>query len=176
MPNVIGKILLFFGSYSPLFLIFGVVYWFEEKTVSYGRIFLVLFVIGFLGTLIFLSYVKRLNSLPLKIIKVKRKDTEILNYVVAYLIPFVAIIQPEPDRKMIIAFVSFFVFLGWLYIKSNVLWVNPLLSLMGYHMYEITAENDSDFTLITKKSNIKASNLTVTKIGNEILFEKVNST
>ena len=176
MPNFIGRIILFFGSYSPLFLIFGVVYWLEEKTVSYGYVFFALFVVGILGTAIFLAYVKRLNSLPIKINKVKRKDTEILNYVVAYLIPFVAIIQPEPDKKMIIAFILFFAFLAFLYIKSNVLWINPLLSIMGYHMYEITAENDTDFTLITKKRNIKASNLIVTKIGNEILFEKVNFT
>jgi hypothetical protein len=173
MPNLLGRFLLFLGSYSPLFGICCVVFWLESNTEYLAKYFLAITLLGVFGTILFLSLNKRINPEKIEFVEVKRKDTEILNYVVAYLIPFVAIAQgKEIDIKLIVAFSLFFFFLMILYIRSNILWVNPLLSCFGYYMYEVRASNGKDFTLISKNRNIKPSEIEVANVSNEILIEK----
>lgn len=111
MPNIIGKLLLFLGSYAPLFFICGVVFLYSKQDI-YAIFSFVLFVVGVIGTWIFTTFIKKIGSRPFEIISITREDTQILSYIATYLIPFVVLIQPlqpEGDHRQLLAFGLFFI-------------------------------------------------------------------
>lgn len=93
---------------------------------------------------------KQHQTLPLgKVKQLQAADTQIIGFVITYLLPLA---KPEetPDDLRVLAFILFI--LGLAFWNSNAYHFNPLLGLLGYHFYEVTAENDIKLVLITKRS------------------------
>jgi hypothetical protein len=62
--------------------------------------------------------------------------------------------------------------IGMLYINSNMIHINPMLNLFGYHLYEVTLEDGDVHSLVTRRRVRYKETLTVIRLGDEILFEK----
>jgi len=106
----------------------------------------------------------------MQVASITRLDSESLNYIVAYVIPFLAI--PYAQDSQGIALLIFFVVLAILFVKSNMLHINPMLNLVGYHLYKVTNEEGIEFPLITRRRILRGERLSVIKLGDEILLEK----
>lgn len=65
-----------------------------------------------------------------------RKDSDTLSYLATYLIPFA--LAPPKDGYEFVALLIFIVVLAYLYVNSNMIYINPVLSAFGYHLYEVT--------------------------------------
>lgn len=77
----------------------------------------------------------------------RSRDELITTYILVYVFPFVVL-----DYSILsnwIAFVIFFVVIGIIQVRSNQLFVNPVLSVFDYRIYEIDT-GDSTITLVTK--------------------------
>ncbi|MCU1224677.1 MAG: hypothetical protein JWQ42_2770 [Edaphobacter sp.] len=94
-----------------------------------------------------------------------------MSYIVTYLLPFLAI---KLSDSMDIASLGLLLFVvGILYVNSNLIHTNPILSIMGYHLFEIEDENKKTTTLICKRSYVKTgSKIRVVSIGDYVLLEK----
>jgi len=91
-------------------------------------------------------------------------------YIVTYIIPFLVI--PFHGWKEGIALTIFFVVLGILYVNSNMIHINPMLNLCGYHLYEITDEDGGVHSLLARRSIRHRETINAAKLGDEILLEK----
>ena len=168
MPNMVFKFLLFLSSYFPLSLIMFVLYFNKEKAIAISILFVGL--IGLIGIHIYLKMVLQLGSIKVKVIQYKRKDDEAVSYIVTYVVPFLS--EPSEGFEKGIALILFFLVVGVLYINSNMIHINPMLNLSGYHLYEITNESNQTYSLISKKGILDYATLDVVKIGDKILLEK----
>ncbi|HZU42958.1 MAG TPA: hypothetical protein VE994_09825 [Terriglobales bacterium] len=156
------------SSYFPLSLIF-----FVTLVHDHWRIAIAILVIGSLGLLwmlIYLQAAQRLGAIPITIVAFQRRDAEAMAYIVTYIIPFLVI--PFHGWKEGIALAIFFVVLGILYVNSNMIHINPMLNLFGYHLYEITADDGGVHSLLARRTIRHKESLTVVKLGDDILLEK----
>lgn len=170
MPSVLTRLLLFLSSYFPLSLIFFVILVHEHRKTATG-----ILVVGFSGLVWMLLYLRKaqaLSGIQLKIAAFHRRDAEAMAYIVTYIIPFLVI--PFHGWREGIALAVFFVVLGILYVNSNMIHINPMLNLFGYHLYEIAADDGGVHSLLARRTIRHKESVTVVKLGDEIVLEKRN--
>ena len=94
-----------------------------------------------------------------------------MSYIVTYLLPFLAV---KMSDKMDLASLGLLLFVvGVLYVNSNLIHTNPILSMMGYHLFEIEDSEKKTSTLICKRQYVRTgSQLNAISIGDYILVEK----
>ena len=62
-----------------------------------------------------------------------------------------------------------FLLIGFMYVRSNLIYTNPLLNLLGYDLYEIEDHKENIMVLITKASYLKKeTNVKVINIGKNV--------
>jgi hypothetical protein len=170
MPRISTRVLLFLSSYAPLFFILALRAWTTNRDLAIG--------LGSLSTLsivslaLFLKYAFTLQSAPQIVTSVKSRDGDVMSYIVTYLLPFLAI--KLNDMMDITSLGLLLAVVGILYVNSNLIHTNPILSLMGYHLFEIEDENKKTTTLICKRTYIKVgSEIHAVSVGDYVLLEKL---
>lgn len=119
---------------------------------------------------VYLRLIGRLGPVQIKPESVQRRDGEAMSYIVSYVIPFLAV--PFSGWEQGVALAIFFVVLAILYVNSNLIHINPMLNLAGYHLYEITLDNGEVYHLIGRGRVVRGQTLLVVKAGDDILVEK----
>lgn len=169
MPSAFARTILFLSGYVPLFLIFTIQYY-----PRYGRRALIPFGIGVaaaIGLAIWLRWVKTSSPRPLVVQTVQRKDAEVIAYIFAYVFPFLGLNVEDPASTLGLA--VFFIVLMILNVSSNMIHINPALNIIGYHVYEISADDQGGHTLITRRKRlIPSTELKAVRIGDDLWMEK----
>lgn len=168
MGSIIARLLLFLSSYFPLALIFFFIFVENERWLAIS--ILSIGVIGLIGMSIYLKKVYSLGPMQIKVATIQRRDGEAMSYIVTYVIPFLSI--PFGGWKQGVALTIFFIVLSILYVNSNMIHINPMLNLAGYHIYEIALDDGGIHSLLTKRRIVRGEELSVIKIGEDILLEK----
>lgn len=149
------KLILFFSSYSPLFLIIAIlnvklkdIHKVQDIT-SQDKIFLIISMLALfmLPNAILFYLIKRVRlfqPIKEKTDSFINKNSDVMNYIVTYLIPFLSFNFDKLNQT--IAFTILILVLAIVYIHSNIFYINPILIIFGYKIYEI---NDK-FIVITK--------------------------
>lgn len=182
--NNLIRWILFFIAYYPLFLIILI-----QNSKLIDRIFehnfknfkyielndtflwgIILGLIIFLIITIFLKFQNNTNTIQYKVLSIKDISHETLNYILTYLIAFLSL--DISSHKMILSIILLLFIIGVIYINSNMLYVNPILQLLGYSIYELTAtRNNTDeecrIIVISKTGNIKKNEYIDISLVNE---------
>ena len=147
------KIGLFFSSYLPLFLILAIRNWFNiYATIFFG----IAAAYSLIWALIFFA-VKKGTAEKYKLVKVKNKVHESLNYLVPYIIAFIGFdLTKWQDWTSL--FIMLFILFA-VYSNSNLLYINPILLFFKYKIYDAEICNQLlgceksryEIILITKK-------------------------
>jgi len=149
------KLWLFLGSYTPLFVLLALLEWdnaifgaLKIATLSVNILplaFLALATVGIIATVSFLLVARTLSptSITPKIVDSHMQET--LAYLITYLIPFVGF--EFTDIPGVIANALLFLIIGFLYIQSNMIYLNPTLALMGFRVYRIQINNKDKLML-----------------------------
>ncbi len=169
MPRMSTRALLFLSSYSPLFLILSMRGWHDNRHLALGLALLAF--VSLLGLIVFLRLARSLQPSLLIVMSVKSRDGDVMSYIVTYLLPFLAI---KMNDKMDVASLGLLLLvIGILYVNSNLIHTNPILSIMGYHLFEIEDGENKTSTLICKQSYVRTgSELRTVSIGDYVLMEK----
>src|SRR5713101_6593289 len=170
MPTVLIRGMLFLSSYFPLTLIFFFLF-----IVKHPIWAIVILVIGLSGLIImilyFFQFAPRLGSIQEKVTGLQSRDGEVMGYIASYLIPFVAI--PFGGWQQGVALLIFVIVLGIVYVNSNMIHINPMLNLLGYHVYEITLEHsEAPHSLITRRRIVINESIHMIDIGDGIFLDK----
>ena len=170
MPSVLVRIMLFLSSYFPLALIFF--FLFIEQQPVWSIAILAIGVLGLVVMLLYFFYfARRFAPIQEKITGLHGRDAEPMSYIASYLIPFVAL--PFSGWQQGIALLILIVVLGIVYVNSNMIHINPMLNLLGYHLYEITVEDSKQtYSLITRRRIGRGEALHLIDIGEGIFLEK----
>lgn len=87
-----------------------------------------------------------------KVISVKNENYEVMTFIATYIIPLVCI--DLTDIKSFVVFALLVITLGMIVTKMDLYMANPTLSLLGYRLYSIKVDDNTDksYFVITKKS------------------------
>jgi len=155
MLRLIPASIIFFGSYCPLFLIL-LAQTFPIPQITYPcgfalehlhltnlrfdeplpLVHLALMVLSILSAFATHFFLKNQNlSQSIEITASKPMATELMNYVLPYVVSFMGI-DFSDERKLL----GFIIFLGWMFVltfKSGQILMNPVLILFGYRLHEV---------------------------------------
>ena len=156
------KAMLIITSFSPVLFTYGFLLYLEEGK-SFIKIFILLGIVLILVLLCWyiIERAKRcLEIVNFPIQSVKTADGEILGFLVVYLLPFVSITSDTINEPVLLFILLIFSLVAW---STNSYHVNPLLTIFGYHFYEVVTEQNVTFLLMTKNTlrNTKSINSVV---------------
>ena len=163
-----NKFILFIFSYLPLYCIlildlFDYMSWnlkkdivlFNIKCVKITTLGMIIFIFMVLITSIFLFKLiifcstKKYKSD--KIIELKKENTEIASYIVTYILPLCSL-NNSPNICLLINLVLF-IFNMIVYIRLDLIYLNPVLILFGYNVFSVKIERgEFEFHVITKET------------------------
>ena len=148
------RILLAATSLAPVVLVFGISKSESCQCLKYFLYSLTFFVILVFSCWAILEYfTKNRLSKDTDIKEVHRKDSDILSYLLIYLLPFIRSDTSVIASQPITTFACIFIIL---LVTANVgaFHVNPVLSILGFRVYSISTEN-SDGILIANSKDVK---------------------
>jgi hypothetical protein len=160
---------MFFSSFSPLFFMFAV------RTQNSGLRW-TLGGVGFVSlatTLVLLWILRGTEPTEVTVISVEAKDAEVVSYLVTYLLPFLLVV--DPNLRDIIALSLFLAVLGILYIRSNMLYVNPVLALLGYHLFLVRTREGSDSSqlwVLSKGTRVPEGPIQVVRVAGNVRLRR----
>jgi len=154
------KILLFLSSYIPLFVVLLLLHHTNKVFV----IVMVVIIAVTLGILLFLFKAsEKKGDYPDKITEFENINDIGLEYIITYIFPFLFI--NFSDLSVLLALLVIFWVIGYIYINSDLIYMNPMLNLFGYNIYkghtglgDITIISKRDVEEIRKNKIVQLSN------------------
>jgi len=120
---------------------------------------------------VFLRTAQKLSADKVSVSSVISRDGDAMSYIVTYLLPFLAVKLNDPTDVVSLGIVLFVI--GLLYVNSNMIHTNPVLNIVGYHIFEIQDGNGKTTALICKRSYIRTgSEINAISVGDYVLLEK----
>lgn len=168
MSTAAARAVLFVSSYAPLTVIFAVLFFRDRPLVA--AINLAVTALGLLGLASFLLGARRLAARQGTVASIHSRDDQVMSYIMSYLVTFLSV--AFSDARQLIALAAFFVILAYIYINANMIYVNPTLNLLGYHLYEITLQDGETYNLIARGRVRRGATLTFVTVGDDILLQK----
>jgi len=140
-----SKIILFISAFVPMYILFliNLVVELINDNLSLNKTnlivmicLLVLILVGTLGLVIIINWKGRKYSKIRIISKKNITDQHFLNYFSLFVL--LALTFDLSKFCYICVLVVILIFIGIVYIKNNIFYINPMLNIMGYSFYDIT--------------------------------------
>ncbi len=152
---------LFLSAYSPLFALLGLRILLDNYTVitewdmfSLG-VSLIFIVIIFSNFILYYLLRKSKKEDRYKHITVKHKENLnhiYLEYLITYIIPFFFFFYS--NVKDIFLLFLLLIVVCFMYLKSNLIYVNPMINLFGYNLFKIDDPFQNEYMLLTKQNKL----------------------
>lgn len=170
MSNWPVRSILFVSSYSPLLLILAVKDGFD--TTPWWYLFVGAAVASVAVLAVFMLLASNVEPHFEEMKKVKPGGGEAIGYIVTYLIPFLDV-KLSGDSELA-ALLLLLLVIGVVYVNSNLIYINPLLNVRGYRLFEVENNNGKPQWLLTKNDFIPVDTpLSVISLGDYVLMEKM---
>jgi hypothetical protein len=182
------KILLFFSAYTPLFVLLllklgsQISQWFQKLPTDNSIqpvfflfpskmefiIFLILIAIIIIPNIVLWAIISETrntnNALPVKISQIKEMNYIYIGYLMSYVIPFLSF--TFTDLFDIAAIILLLILVCFIYINSNLLYVNVMLSIFRYNLFKITDSEENEYRIITKnKNHVRTDDLLIAPVS-----------
>lgn len=169
MPTMPIRILLFLSSYLPLFFILSVLLFNKSWIIS--AICTAICVLSLLALWWYLHRChKRHQRKFTRLRNYQRRDSEVMSYIASYVVPL-ATLSLDLFSQMFIL-ITFLLVLLVLYVNSNMIYINPTLNVMGYHLYEIeTEDGELSHYYLARKRLMRNETIYYVHISDEIWLE-----
>lgn len=171
MPTIFIRCMLFISSYFPLTVILFILFVNQQPVLAW--VSLGIGVIGLAFTYAyFCIFAPKMTTIHAKITERQEREGDVMGYVASYVVPFVTL--PLNGWQQISTLCIFILVLGIIYVKSSMIRINPMLSIIGYSLYEITFENDPDtYSLFTRRRIKRGETVHIVDVGRGIFLEKI---
>jgi len=159
-PRLPTAILLFISAYSPLFLILAVKDFDFYCDLSFRHPIGISILLGISALSVILLFITvksiRRGNMPVTITSVKNRSVDLINYTIPYIVSFFGFDLAKVED--IISLSIFLLLLLLLTIKSKSVFMNPILLLAGYNLYDLEYEFDGKpcTTIVISKHEMKS--------------------
>lgn len=178
---MLNKTFAFISSYLPLYILLMINNFNKDKNIAYWVAFVILLILVIISVLVLYCYLRGKGN---KIILTtdeqidKLKSDSMINYLMAYIVPL-ATINSDDFIGSVITNSILFILIGIIYVKMNLVYLNPVLVLLGYVPYTSTKTGNIyivnfDIDKLIRRSRAGTENriptINATIIGNSILL------
>ncbi|SBT11940.1 hypothetical protein [Vibrio celticus] len=189
--RLFSSVAIFISGYMPLFLIMIIkdvksIAWFEHEletpflifnyikvpcSIEFGNIEVVisLFLLS-TASLVFLAYILRnITKMPfdIEVIAAKSRSSEVVNYTIPYMISFVAFdLSKWQDITSLFLFLAVLCLLS---VRSQSVFINPILAALGYGLYDCKyseAGNEKECVMLSKHDLLSGNRESYVKLNN----------
>jgi hypothetical protein len=156
----LAKLLLVLTSLAPGIAVYGFAAWLLGSKFTYYIVWVPLLIAIFL-TLLCIQIIRfaatRLPRFTLEVNELKSADSEIVGFALAYVLPILTATTTTVNlRLLLLSFIALAI-LVW---GTNSYHTNPLLSMLGYHFYEILSSTGLSFVVLSKRTLRQVKTLT----------------
>jgi hypothetical protein len=143
----------------------------EPLFTGIATIFLILSVTSFF---ILIGLIKDVNKTkyptPIKVKSKSEITSEYIAYIIAYILPF---ISSQVDKPLgFIPLFAIILTIGFLYIRINLLHINPILNILGYRLFKIEDFDHNEYHLLTRRQKIPIGfTVTANSLSDNIYLE-----
>jgi hypothetical protein len=138
-----ARLLLALTTLAPVLFVWSAAIWDKAPSRAVGVALLAVVLVSICLLLLRLASTK-IQTQVLQITKPKRMDKEALAFLVTYALPLVA---PAETAVKVIPLAIFMALVCLVVFQLQLIQINPLLALFGYHFYEFE-EQDGDTALV----------------------------
>jgi len=163
----LARLVLFVGSYSPLWLMFAIGEWNTKSWVS--EISIALLAIGIGGIIYIINFFSKLAKSNFVANLVRARDDQTMSYVAAYIIPFA--LTDFNQSQQTLQLMVFFIVLGAIYVNSAMIHINPTLNMLGYKIVEIIDCKGRTLILITRNDLGPKSRFQAVQMNGDVYLE-----
>ncbi len=114
------------------------------------------------------------SEIPFKITKIESINYEHLTFLATYIVPLISF-DFESTRQMLVLGLLLII-MGVIYIKTDLFYANPSLSLFGFHIYKINGTfkvGDRDDVVVISRNKLKNGNhLQYIRLDDRIYYVK----
>lgn len=112
---------------------------------------------------------KKSERRVLPVQKSESVDKEVLSFLLAYLLPLIVQSDKPVDWPTTVAVGVVVVMVIW---RSQLIHINPLLGLFGFHFFKVSTESGQTHLLITRNSTVAPADLTAFKLSEHLWYEQ----
>lgn len=158
-PKILTAILLFISAYAPLFIILAVKDFDFSCTLRFKHslpIYILLtLTISSIVLLFFAVRSIKKGNMPVIVKSVKSRSVDLINYTIPYIVSFFGFDLSKTED--VISLVIFLLLMLLMTIKSKSVFMNPILLLAGYNLYDLEYEFDSktNSTIVISKYDMR---------------------
>ena len=159
-PKLLTAILLFISAYSPLFLILAVKDFDFKCTHTFKHPIAIYIILGIAIVSIILLYITvtsiKRGSMVVTVKSINNRSADLINYTIPYIVSFFGFDLSKIED--IVSLSLFLLLMLFLTIKSKSVFMNPILLLAGFNLYDLVYEFDKKpySTIVISKYDIKA--------------------
>lgn len=170
MPAYFARSILFLCSYFPLVAIYCILLW---GTWPLWAVLLLLSA-GLASLLLTALIFHRLRhdnvAYRRKVVSVTRRNGDVMAYVASYIFPFVSFSLANVQQALALG--VFFVVLFFIYVHSNMIYVNPMLNMLGYHLYEVELDGSAGSRMyIARGRLVRGDEIQFVALDNDICLQ-----
>jgi len=157
-PRIITSVLLFISGYSPLFIIFAVKDFDFVGNKSFNHPIAIWTMLGITTLSIVLLFVTvrtmKRGNMSVEVVSVKNRSVDLINYTIPYMLSFFGIDLSKPED--IISICIFMLIMLLLTITSKSVFINPILAMANYNLYDLEYKFDGKIfsTVIISKEEV----------------------
>jgi hypothetical protein len=166
------RFLLTATSLAPALLVYGVTLWEDSRSASWFCLIVTAVLAG--ASFALLRVIDRYGAEEtMKIKSVVHKDSQLLVFLVAYVLPLV---YAEQEAVDVAALVVFLIIVTITLYRSDIVHVNPLLGLLGYHFFEVQSEDGVTRLLITTRGRaVRSGSIRAVPLSPFMSLERVRT-
>ena len=167
--SALARLALFTSSYAPLFAVFALLNSFGAGWPS--QVCLVATAVGLVVLPLILLVTHKLAPQELKVETSQLRDGDVAAYVVTYLVPFAAAALTTKRER--IALGLFIALVAILYVRGELFYINPLVALAGYRLFQIVTPSGASVVLVTRRTFVSSgASLQARRLGEHVYWEK----
>lgn len=148
-----SKVILYISAFVPMYILFliNLIVELINGNLTFNIVntcvligLTILSILGIVGLLYIINY-KNNKYKTIKVLSKKNiTDQHFLNYFSLFVL--LALAFDLSKICFICVFVVILIFIGIVYIKNNIFYINPLLNILGYSFYDITYKDENNKT------------------------------
>jgi hypothetical protein len=159
---------LFLSSYSPLFAVFALLDSFGSGWPP--RVCLLVAAVGLMLPVLMFLIARRLAPQSLHVESSQVRDGDALAYIATYLVPFAAISATTARERGALGL--FVVLIAVLYVRSELFYIDPLLALVGYRLFQVATPAGTSAVLLTRRRFLRSGiDLTARRLSDYVYWE-----
>lgn len=168
MPTPVAELTLFLSSFSPLFVVFGLLHSFGDGWRSFVCYVVAGASVGFL--LLALYIWRKLGTTEVHVARARHRDADAIAYVATYVVPFATL--GVDTRESRVALLLFLGLVALLYVRAHLFYVNPILTVIGFRLYEVETASGRIMLVLSRRKYLSLnSTIDVRTLSDYIFLE-----